>query len=60
MNNQIRLRVCRDTADQPNPLWGADATYLPTWAGFIYLAIVLDGGSRRIVGGAIRESLEIE
>jgi putative transposase len=28
-------------ADGPNQLWVADMTYVPTWAGFIYLAMVL-------------------
>jgi putative transposase len=30
------------TADRPNMLWVADITYIPTWAGFLYLAVVLD------------------
>ena len=33
-------------------LWVADITYVPTWAGFLYLAVVLDAFSRRIVGWA--------
>jgi len=44
-------------AEGPNRLWVADITYVPTWAGFIYLAIVLDVWSRRIVGWAIGEDL---
>ena len=40
-------------ADGPNQLWVADMTYVPTWAGFIYLAVVLDVWSRRIVGGPL-------
>lgn len=36
--------------DGPNQLWVADITYVPTWAGFLYLAVVLDAWSRRIVG----------
>jgi putative transposase len=36
------------TADRPNMLWVADITYIPTWAGFLYLAVVLDAFSRRI------------
>ena len=44
-------------ADAPNPLWVADMTYVPTWAGFIYLAVVLDVWSRRIVGWAIGETM---
>lgn len=37
-------------ADGPDQLWVADITYVPTWAGFLYLAVVLDAWSRRIVG----------
>jgi putative transposase len=44
----------------PNQLWVADITYVPTWAGFIYLAIVLDVWSRRIVGWAIGEDLRVQ
>ena len=44
-------------ADAPNQLWVADMTYVPTWAGFIYLAVVLDVWSRRIVGWAIGETM---
>jgi putative transposase len=47
----------RFTAEAPNQLWVADITYVPTWAGFIYLAIVLDVWSRRIVGWSIGEDL---
>ena len=43
-------------ADGPNQLWVADMTYVPTWAGFIYLAVVLDVWSRRVVGWAIGEA----
>lgn len=45
-------------ADAPNRLWVADITYVPTWAGFIYLAVVLDVWSRRVVGWCIGETLE--
>jgi putative transposase len=41
----------------PNELWVADMTYVPTWAGFIFLAVVLDVWSRRIVGWAIGEQM---
>lgn len=40
-------------ADEPNQLWVADITYIPTWAGFLYLAVVLDVWSRKIVGWAM-------
>jgi putative transposase len=39
-------------AQCPNQLWVADITYVPTWAGFLYVAVVLDAWSRRIVGWA--------
>ena len=44
----------------PNQLWVADMTYIPTWAGFIYLAVVLDVWSRRVVGWSIGESMRAE
>lgn len=46
------------TADRPNQLWVADITYIPTWAGFLYLAVVLDAFSRRIVGWAMANHLK--
>ncbi len=48
------------TATAPNQLWVADITYVPTWAGFLYLAIVLDVFSRRIVGWAMATHLKTE
>ena len=35
-----------------NQLWVADMTYVPTWAGFLYLAVVTDVYSRKVVGWA--------
>jgi len=53
--------VDRDfTATGPNQVWVADITYVPTWAGFLYLAIVLDVWSRRIVGWAMATHLRAE
>ena len=40
-------------ADRPNQLWVADITYIPTLAGFLFLAVVLDVWSRKIVGWAM-------
>lgn len=46
--------VDRDfTAESPDELWVADITYVPTEAGFLYLAVVLDAFSRRVVGWAM-------
>lgn len=47
-------------ADRPDQLWVADITYIPTWAGFLYLAVVLDVYSRRIVGWAMANHLRTE
>jgi putative transposase len=38
------------TAAAPNRLWVADVTYVWTWAGFVYIAFVVDAFSRRILG----------
>ncbi len=46
------------TATAPNQLWVADITYVPTWAGFLYLAVVLDACSRRVVGWAMATHLK--
>lgn len=47
----------RFSAEGPDRLWVADITYVPTWAGFLYLAVVLDVWSRRIVGWAMAHHL---
>lgn len=53
--------VQRDfTASRPDQLWVADITYVPTWAGFLYLAVVLDVWSRRIVGWAMATTLHTD
>jgi integrase-like protein/helix-turn-helix protein len=44
----------------PNRLWVADITYISTWAGFLYLAVVLDAFSRKIVGWAMETYLRTE
>ncbi len=44
-------------AESPNTKWAADITSVPTWSGFLYLAIVLDVFSRRIVGWAMADHL---
>jgi len=44
-------------ADAPDQLYVADITYIPTWEGFLYLAIALDVFSRRIVGWSMAADL---
>jgi putative transposase len=48
------------TAERPDRLWGADITYVPTLAGFLFLAVVMDVFSRRIVGWAMATHLRTE
>ena len=45
------------TADAPNQKWVTDITYLPTQLGWVYLAVVLDLFSRKVVGWSISDSL---
>jgi putative transposase len=46
--------------EAPDRLWVADITYIPTWSGFLYLAMVLDVYSRRIVGWSMETHLRTE
>ncbi len=48
------------TAQAPDQLWVADITYVPTMSGFLYLAVVLDVFSRRIVGWSMQNHLRTE
>jgi putative transposase len=47
-------------ADAPDGLWVADVTYVSTQAGFLYLAVVVDAFSRRVVGWAMAGHLGTE
>ena len=50
--------LARDfTAERPNQKWVTDITYLPTLAGWVYLAVVVDLFSRKVVGWAMSDSL---
>jgi len=46
------------TPDRPDQVWVVDITYIDTLAGWIYLAVVLDACSRKVVGWAMSTSLE--
>ena len=48
------------TANAPDKLYVADITYVPTWSGFLYLAVVLDVFSRRVVGWSMATHLRKE
>jgi len=62
----LRLRASPDlvgrkfTASKPNELWVADITYIPTWEGFLFLSVVMDVFSRRIVGWSMERHLRTE
>jgi putative transposase len=47
-------------ANAPDRLWVADITYIPTWSGWLYLAMVLDVYSRKIVGWAMDTHMRTE
>jgi putative transposase len=51
-------------ADSPNRLWVADITYVPTWSGFVYLAVVPGAlrasFSRRVIGWSMADNLRTE
>jgi putative transposase len=47
------------TAEKPNQKWVTDITYLPTMAGWVYLAVVVDLFSRKVVGWSIGDSLAV-
>ena len=46
------------TATGPDKKWATDITYVATAQGWLYLAVVLDLYSRRIVGWAMSDSLQ--
>jgi len=47
-------------ATRPNELWVADFTYVATWAGFVYVAFVIDVFARRIIGWRVARSMRAE
>jgi len=53
--------VDRDfTVTAPNQLWVADFTYVATWAGFVYVAFVIDAFARRLVGWRVSASMRTD
>ena len=47
-------------ATRPNELWVADFTYVATWAGFVYVAFVIDVFARRIIGWRVARSMQTD
>lgn len=56
--NRLARQFGVDQVPGPNRVWVSDLTYVPTREGWLFLAIVLDLASRRVVGWAMRETLE--
>ena len=48
------------SVDGPDQLWVADITYVPTSSGFLYLAVVVDAWSRRVVGWSMKSHLKTD
>jgi putative transposase len=48
------------TAERPNALWLADVTYVPTLEGWLFLGVVMDMYSRKIVGWSMRDDLKAD
>jgi transposase InsO family protein len=47
-------------AERPNALWVSDLTYVATWRGFVYVALVIDAFARRIEGWRVSNSLRTD
>ena len=58
--NVVARQFTLDHHPQVDRTWAADITYIPTREGWLYLAVVLDLASRRVVGWALRTRLEQE
>ena len=58
--NALDRQFAVEQVAEPNRVWAADITYLPTREGWLYLAVVLDLASRRVVGWALRTRLDQE
>ena len=50
----------RFQATAPNELWIADITYVPTWEGWLFLAVVVDACSGRVCGWSMRDDLKAD
>jgi putative transposase len=58
--NVLARQFAAAPAAQPDHVWMADLTYLPTREGWLYLAVILDLATRRVVGWALRTRLDQE
>jgi transposase InsO family protein len=58
--NVLARRFALQQHPQPDRTWAADITYIPTREGWLYLAVILDLATRRVVGWALRTQLHQE
>jgi len=58
--NHLDRQFAVERHARPNRTWAADITYIPTREGWLYLAVILDLASRRVVGWALRTRLDQE
>ena len=58
--NVLNRQFAVATAAAPDRVWAADLTYIPTREGWVYLAVILDLASRRVVGWALRTRVDQE
>jgi putative transposase len=49
---------CNNFPDHPDKVWVADFTYIRVATGFCYLAVILDAGSRKVIGYALSKRLD--
>jgi putative transposase len=57
--NVLARRFTAPEYQQPNRAWASDFTFIATHEGWLYLAIVLDLASRRVVGWAMRATMDV-
>jgi putative transposase len=50
----------RFTVSRPNAAWVTDITYIRTWQGWLYLAVVMDLFSRKVIGWAVKPTIHRE
>ena len=55
--NLLNRKFC---ADAPNRVWASDISYVRTWEGWLYLAVIIDLFSRRVVGWSIADNMRTE
>lgn len=58
--NVLARQFAVDRHPTPDRAWAADITYVPTREGWLYLAVILDLATRRVVGWALRTRLDQE